>query len=99
MPIVATPGLGNISGDWYAPHPSQYPNWYDEKQNKYVAAGPAVPLNSFYSPSRNQWFTPDGKLIDAGDYRPLPPDSNTVPAINHQIYQSRKNKGATEEKA
>lgn len=77
--------FGDGPHDWYVPPPMAYPHTSDSialPQSLFVPP-PEVPQGSLYSPSRNTWLTPDGKMISAGEYRPLPPDQNTYDS--HQL--------------
>lgn len=82
-PLLPTLGPASALEDWYTPEQGAYPNTTDGSayppnvpQAAYQAP-PDIPANSQYSPSRNVWRAPDGRLIAAGDFRPLPRDRNT----------------------
>ncbi len=63
MPIGPNPQL--VQNDWFIPPPGTVPaippsSWQHGQ----------LPQGSSYSPSRNQWRTPQGYLLDAGEYKP-----------------------------
>lgn len=77
MPLPFLPEVD----DWYLPQPRAYPQTSDVPAvppGFAVPQPPPIPPGSAYSPSRNAWRTPDGMIIGAGNFRPLPPDANTI---------------------
>lgn len=71
--ILAKALLGQSQDDWYKPRDEAYPFTTDPR---------ADPMPDFrgseYSPRRNMWRSPNGETVEAGAFRPLPPDVNTV---------------------
>lgn len=83
MPQVMNPSPGIFANDWYAPPAEAFPRTTNYSayppsvpQQTYEVP-PQIPVGSYYSPSRNVWLLQDGRMIPAGNFRPLPPDKNT----------------------
>lgn len=95
------PTLPPADDDWYFPDPRHYPQSSDEaaippSHERMMMPWPQIPPGSAYSPRRNMWLTPDGRLLDAGQFRPMPPDANTLDPSDH-IENVETMKGMVEE--
>ena len=93
MPKIKRPDWGDEEGDWYIPAPHEMPSSSDEAAvppgladaMNLLAKKPNIPHGSAYSPSRNRWRLPNGKEVDAGVFRPLPNDPNTIDSQNFMM--------------
>ncbi len=86
--MMRWPQLPPDDDDWIVPAPDAFPYTSDRSAvPPALSIGPLpdVPPGSAYSARRNMWRAPSGATFSAGDFRPLPPDQNTIDSQGYMM--------------